>query len=134
MFEVSREFRFCYGHRLLGHPGKCRHLHGHNARAVVTVAAAELDQLGMVVDFADIKTGLGAWIKEHLDHRLLLRGDDPLLPLLQQHQEPLFVMQENPTAENIAKLIFHRAQMAGLPAVQVQFWETDDCLATYRAV
>jgi 6-pyruvoyltetrahydropterin/6-carboxytetrahydropterin synthase len=132
MFEVTREIRFCYGHRLLQHPGKCRHLHGHNARAVITVAAAELDRLGMVVDFGAIKARLGAWIDEQLDHRLLLHREDPLVSLLRQQQEPVFVMDANPTAENIARLIFEQARASGLAVVQVQLWETDDCLATYR--
>jgi len=54
MFNVSREIDFCYGHRLLNYPGKCRHLHGHNGRAVITFAAAALDQRGMVLDFSEI--------------------------------------------------------------------------------
>ena len=48
MFQVTREIRFCYGHRLLNYDGKCRHLHGHNGRAVITLQAEELDTLGMV--------------------------------------------------------------------------------------
>lgn len=40
MYRVIREFRFCYGHRLMGHAGKCRHLHGHNGKAVIMLAAA----------------------------------------------------------------------------------------------
>ena len=37
MFSVSRQIDFCYGHRLMGYSGKCRHLHGHNGRAVMRV-------------------------------------------------------------------------------------------------
>ena len=46
MFQVTREIRFCYGHRLLDYDGKCRHLHGHNGRAVITLASETLDPLG----------------------------------------------------------------------------------------
>jgi 6-pyruvoyltetrahydropterin/6-carboxytetrahydropterin synthase len=132
MFEVTREIHFCYGHRLLNHAGKCRYLHGHNGRVVITLAAEELDALGMVVDFAEIKSRLGTWINDNIDHRLLLHRDDPLLPILRDQQEPVFVMDDNPTAENIARLIYQQARSAGLPVVQVQLWETPDCLATYR--
>jgi 6-pyruvoyltetrahydropterin/6-carboxytetrahydropterin synthase len=132
MFEVTREIRFCYGHRLLHHAGKCRHLHGHNARAVVTLRSETLDRLGMVVDFGDIKQHLGAWISEHLDHKMLLHQADPLLPILLEQREPVFVLDVNPTAENIAKLIFEQAETAGLPVVSVQLWETDDCHASYQ--
>lgn len=131
MFQVTREIRFCYGHRLLGHRGKCRHLHGHSGRAVVTLQTADLDALGMVIDFADLKRLLGRWIDEHLDHRLLLQRNDPLVPLLQEQGEPVVLLEHNPTAENIARLIFEAAQAEGLPVVQVQLWESHDCYATY---
>ena len=48
MFRVTREFHFCYGHRLLNYEGKCRYLHGHNGKAVITLEAPGLDKLGMV--------------------------------------------------------------------------------------
>src|SRR6202030_3389378 len=68
MFSVTRELTFCYGHRLLDYDGKCRHLHGHNGRAVITLASAALDPLGMVMDFSRLKRVVGAWIDIHLDH------------------------------------------------------------------
>src|SRR5262245_38075996 len=106
MFRVTREIHFCYGHRLLNYDGKCRHLHGHNGKAVITLAAPELDSLGMVLDFSRIKRVVTSWIDENLDHKMLLHRDDPILPSLRQHHEPVFLMDVNPTAENIAKLIF----------------------------
>ncbi|MGF1582429.1 MAG: 6-pyruvoyl tetrahydropterin synthase family protein [Gemmataceae bacterium] len=132
MFAVTREIHFCYGHRLLGHAGKCRYLHGHNGRAVVTVTSPELDELGMVVDFGDLKQTIRQWIDDHLDHKLLLSQDDPLVPVLKQHDEPIFVMDSNPTAENIAKLIYDKACEFGLDVVEVVLWETPNCCASYR--
>jgi 6-pyruvoyltetrahydropterin/6-carboxytetrahydropterin synthase len=131
MFRVTREIRFCYGHRLLNYDGKCKHLHGHNGRAVIALAGARLDPLGMVVDFSRIKHAVSAWIDEHLDHKMLLHRDDPLLPVLRQHGQPVFVMDHNPTAENIARLIYEVARAQGLPVAEVHLWETDDCFATY---
>lgn len=131
MYRVTREISFCYGHRLLNYNGKCRHLHGHNGRAVVSFAAADLDPLGMVLDFTRIKQVLGAWIDEALDHKMLLHKDDPVLPFLRQQGEPVFVMDVNPTAENIARLIFDVAAERGFPVVEVQLWETDACFAAY---
>src|SRR5438874_8972160 len=84
MFQVTRELRFCYGHRLLEYDGKCRHLHGHNGRAVITLQSASLDSLGMVMDFSKIKRIVGGWIDTHLDHRMILRKDDPALPDLKR--------------------------------------------------
>jgi 6-pyruvoyltetrahydropterin/6-carboxytetrahydropterin synthase len=134
MYRVIREIRFCYGHRLLGHAGKCRFLHGHNGRAVIVLEAPGLDALGMVVDFGDVKQTVGGWINEQLDHRMILHRDDPALPGLLQQGEPVFIMDVNPTAENLARLIFDFAAAQGLPVVEVHLWETDESCATCTAV
>jgi 6-pyruvoyltetrahydropterin/6-carboxytetrahydropterin synthase len=131
MYRVTREILFCYGHRLLDYDGKCRHLHGHNGRAVITLEASELDAKGMLVDFSDIKREVQVWIDENLDHTMLLCHRDPLLPLLRDRGERVFVMNENPTAENIARLIFDHARAARLPVVEVRLWETENCHASY---
>jgi 6-pyruvoyltetrahydropterin/6-carboxytetrahydropterin synthase len=120
MFRVSREIDFCYGHRLLNYEGKCRHLHGHNGRVVITIEAPQLDVRGMVLDFSDIKDVVSRWIDEKLDHRMVLRRDDPVVPLL-----------VNPTAENIARLIFDYTAARQFPVVEVRLWETPRCYATY---
>ena len=132
MFRVTKEIHFCYGHRLLNYAGKCRHLHGHNGKAVVTLEAASLDALGMVVDFSAIKRVLGAWIDDTLDHRMLLHRDDPIVAELQKQGEPFVTLDTNPTAENIARLIFERAAACGLPVTEVTLWETETSFATYR--
>jgi 6-pyruvoyltetrahydropterin/6-carboxytetrahydropterin synthase len=132
MYQVTKEIRFCYGHRLLNYDGKCRHLHGHNGRAVIILTAAKLDALGMVRDFSEIKKVVGGWIDNHLDHRMLLHKDDPVLPELRRQGEPVFLMDVNPTAENIAKLIFDFAAGQGFPIIEVRLWETDDSSAVYR--
>lgn len=132
MFRVTREIDFCYGHRLLNYDGKCKHLHGHNGRAVIAIEAEKLDDRGMVLDFSDIKRVVSNWIDENLDHRMLLRRDDPAVALLRELGEPLFLMDENPTAENIAKLIYDFTAAAGFPIVESRLWETPRCFATYR--
>ncbi len=132
MYRVTREIAFCYGHRLLDYQGKCRHLHGHNGRAVISLEAPGLDSRGMLVDFSEIKRHVQRWIDENLDHNLLLCEKDPLLPVLMERGERVFVMKDNPTAENIARLIFDQAAGAGLPVVEVLLWETENCHAAYR--
>jgi 6-pyruvoyltetrahydropterin/6-carboxytetrahydropterin synthase len=131
MYRVTREIHFCYGHRLLNYDGKCKHLHGHNGRAVITLEAPQLDALGMVMDFSRLKQVIGAWIDETLDHKMLLHRDDPALPALGQLGEPVHLMDVNPTAENIAKLIFDYTASRGFPVVEVKLWETESCFATY---
>jgi 6-pyruvoyltetrahydropterin/6-carboxytetrahydropterin synthase len=131
MHRVSREIHFCYGHRLLNYDGKCRHLHGHNGKAIITLESDRLDALGMVVDFSQLKQTLGGWIDQHLDHKMLLHRDDPALAYLKQQGEPVYVMEVNPTAENIARLIFDQAAALGFPVVEVHLWETESCYASY---
>ena len=132
MFRVSREIDFCYGHRLLNYAGKCKYLHGHNGRAIITIESEKLDERGMVLDFSDIKNVVSAWIDEKLDHRMLLQRTDPAVPMLEKMGEPLFLLDENPTAENIAKLIYEFTASRGFPIVECQLWETPRCYATYR--
>jgi len=131
MFRVAREIDFCYGHRLLNYAGKCRHLHGHNGKVLVTIEASGLDERGMVLDFGEIKQALSRWIDENLDHRMILHRDDPAVPHLTQLGEPLYLMDANPTAENIARLIFEHAVRLGFPVVEVRLWETPNCVAIY---
>ncbi len=131
MFRVTRQIDFCYGHRLLNYDGKCKHLHGHNGRAVIAIEAPELDHRGMVLDFSDIKRVVSNWIDENLDHRMLLNRNDPAVPALEAMGEPMFLMDANPTAENIAKLIFDFTAAQGFPIVECRLWETPNCFATY---
>ncbi|MBX9580424.1 MAG: 6-carboxytetrahydropterin synthase [Gemmataceae bacterium] len=132
MFRVTKEIHFCYGHRLLDYAGKCRHLHGHNGKAVIAVEAPALDRLGMVVDFGEVKRLVGRWIDDTLDHTMLLHRDDPIIPELRKAGERYIELDVNPTAENIARLIFDHAAGAGLPVVEVTLWETENSFATYR--
>ncbi len=132
MYRVTRQIDFCYGHRLLNYEGKCRYLHGHNGRVFIVIEAARLDQRGMVTDFSDIKDVMKEWIDTNLDHRMILHRDDPAVPALQELGEPLYLLDCNPTAENIARVIFEVARQHGFPVVETRLWETPNCYATYR--
>jgi 6-pyruvoyltetrahydropterin/6-carboxytetrahydropterin synthase len=132
MFRVTRQIDFCYGHRLLFYDGKCKYLHGHNGRAVITMETPELDSRGMVLDFTDIKNVVSRWIDENLDHRMILHRDDPAVAALKQMGEPLYLIDVNPTAENIARLIFDYSVSQGFPIVEAQLWETPNCFASVR--
>lgn len=131
MFTVTKEIHFCYGHRLMHHAGKCRNLHGHSARAVITVQAESLDRQGMVCDFADIGVSAAAFIDTHLDHNLLLHRDDPAVPLLRQTNERFLALDEHPTAEVLARLIYRHMQSEGFNVESVALWETSSAQARY---
>ncbi len=131
MYRVSKEIHFCYGHRLLDYDGKCAHPHGHNGKIVIELETPSLDKRGMVVDFTDLKEIVQKWVDQELDHKMILRKDDELVKVLGSMKEPVFVMDQNPTAENLAKLIFDFAKSKKLPIHQVTFWETPSSNASY---
>lgn len=130
--QVTKQIDFSYGHRLLEHKGKCRYLHGHNGLLEVDVEADSLDALGMVVDFGELRDVVKAWVDANLDHRMLLCRRDPVAPMLTEMGEPLFLMDENPTAENISKVIFKAVRKQGLRISEVRLWETPSSYAVYR--
>ena len=133
MYKVSKEIHFCYGHRLLNYNGKCAHPHGHNGKIEIELEASSLDKRGMVYDFGDIKEIVHQWVDKELDHKMILKQDDPLVAVLKSLNEPYFIMNENPTAEALAKLIFDYSRSKNLPVSRVVFWETPSSFASYSA-
>jgi 6-pyruvoyltetrahydropterin/6-carboxytetrahydropterin synthase len=131
VFRITKYIYFCYGHRLLNYSGKCRNFHGHNGKVEVEIASSSLNPEGMVRDFGEIKYALQTWIDETLDHRMLLNEKDPLCPMLEKAGEPFYLFQGNPTAENIARLIYETARKKGLPVASVTLWETPNSFAKY---
>ena len=131
-YTVSKTFSFCYGHRLLKDDGKCRHLHGHTVKAAIVLARDSLDERGMVFHFDRLKETIGRWIAENLDHTLLLAEGDPLAELLGAAGEKFFKVAQNPTAENIARMLFEAAEGFSLPVKRVEVWESETSKATYE--
>lgn len=131
MYSVTKKVEFCYGHRLLDYDGVCRHLHGHNAVVEIEVQAETLDRRNMVIDFAEIKQTVKGWIDRELDHRMILRHDDPLVAMLQSIGEPMYLLDSNPTVERIARLIYDISRQHGLPVSRVTVWETPTSWATF---
>lgn len=131
MYEIVKSISFCYGHRLLNYVGPCANLHGHNAKAEIRLSSDKLDHCGMVMDFGDVKSTVKAWIDDNLDHTMLLSKGDPLIPVFEERGERFYLMEHNPTAENIAKLIYDYVEQQGFPVVSVTLWETDTSFARY---
>ena len=132
MYSVTKRLDFCYGHRLLDHDGVCKRPHGHNAVVEFEIRADALDARNMVTDFTDIKRAMMGWIERELDHRMILRHDDPLVALLRGLGEPVYVLESNPTAERIARLLFDISREQGLAVSRVTVWETPTSWATYQ--
>jgi 6-pyruvoyltetrahydropterin/6-carboxytetrahydropterin synthase len=131
MYRITREVSFSYGHRLYPYEGKCARLHGHNGRLRITLASESLDGAGMVIDFARVKAAIAGWLDRSLDHRLILHKDDPIVPMLRGIGEEVQAVDFHPTAENIARYASEHLRSLGLPVVEVQMQETENCSATY---
>lgn len=137
MPTITRIFEFDYGHRVLGHGGKCRFPHGHRGKAEITLQTAKLNSLGMVIDFAQVKDVIGGWIDSHWDHAFLIHPEDPLRPAFESDAQGnrVYVMSSgNPTAEHMAEELFGIVEgLLGDKAkvVQVTIWETPTCCATF---
>ena len=131
MYLVTKRIDFCYGHRLLDYDGVCKHPHGHNAVVEVDVRTDNLDNRNMVVDFSDIKRIMKGWIDRELDHKMVLRHDDPLVEPLKKLGEPMYLLESNPTVERIARLLFEKGRELGIPVVAIRVWETPTSFAAY---
>ncbi len=120
MFEVSVEETFAAGHSLRNYRGKCENVHGHNYRVQITVEGEDLNSIGLLVDFADVKRAVRS-IVARLDHQFI--NDIPPFNSV------------NPSAENLARYFYDEIS-AGLPPGprirEVKIWETDITSATYR--
>ena len=111
MHLVTKRIDFCYGHRLLDYDGICKHPHGHNAVVEVDVRTDVLDKRNMVADFSDIKRIVKGWIDRELDHKMILRHDDPLVAPLEALGEPIYKLESNP--DRRADREAHLRQLAG---------------------
>lgn len=134
MITAERYHDISCGHRVVGHEGKCRHLHGHNYRIHFKVAG-ELDQVGRVLDFGVIKSRLCMWLEDHWDHRMLLWSDDPHVDGLLAVDPMIVLLPFNPTAENMAEHLLRVVgpdQLAdtGCRLLSVRIEETSKCSAT----
>lgn len=115
----------------MNHAGKCRNLHGHSVKASISIQQVQLNEQGMVCDFADIRDCVEAYIDQHLDHNLLLYKDDPIIPMLSESNERFLALDEHPTAEVLSKMIYQHLKQAGFNVSQVVLWETASAYACY---
>jgi 6-pyruvoyltetrahydropterin/6-carboxytetrahydropterin synthase len=110
---------------------KCANIHGHNGKVEIELKREKLDKSGMVYDFVKIKKDIEKWIEKNLDHKMLVRKGDPIIKILKKINTNYFEMDDEPTAENIAKLIYNYAKKRNSLVSKVKFWETDTSSAEY---
>ena len=131
MFKVFKEMHFCYAHRLLGYPGKCAQLHGHNSVVRVEFSGNQVNELGILIDFDEIRKVVNDYLDQQLDHKTILWEKDPLVEVLEKAGQKVFRMKNQPSAENMAQLIFQEMKKQKLPVSSVKVWETPTSCAEY---
>lgn len=136
MQSAVRKIHFCYGHRVMNHENKCASLHGHNG--VIWIHASplnKLDSVGRVIDFSVIKSVVGNWVDENWDHTMILFKEDlKTIELVSKapSQKSIFILDKNPTAENLASYLLwdicpKLLKGKGIIVHKVVFWETENC-------
>jgi 6-pyruvoyltetrahydropterin/6-carboxytetrahydropterin synthase len=123
MFELTVEREFSSGHYLRNYRGRCENPHGHNYKVRITLAGADLDEAGLLLDFKLLKQVMRPVI-DRIDHQML------------NDLEPFTTI--NPSAENIARYFYQQTsnQLSEMTQGRVRvkdctIWETDTTSATY---
>src|SRR4249920_1908865 len=134
--SITRRLTLDAGHRVPGHAGKCRNLHGHTY-VIEVEAIGVIPDDGMVLDFGVVKEimaeQVGPW-----DHAFLVwEGDHAVLDALAVDPSWCRVLVPwPPTAENLARFAADalRAPLraAGVTLASVTVHETPNCRATWR--
>ncbi len=120
MYELMVETQFSAAHQLRGYKGKCENLHGHNWRVQLVVTAEKLDEIGLAMDFHELKDMADELISI-IDHTVL---------------NEIFPFTEiNPSSENIAKWLYDslakRLDNENVNVSSVTVWESETASATY---
>ncbi len=136
MITCTRRIEFDAAHRILNHESKCKMLHGHRYAVEATFVAVDqdLDNLGRVIDFGEIKQLLGSWIDKNFDHNTILSRDDKKLgdEIAKITQQEIFYLPYNPTAENIAKFLLEEVcpklfANKDVKCKKIKLYETPNC-------
>lgn len=137
--RITKEFSFEGAHALVGYNGKCRHIHGHSYKLLITVTGTPSSQEddpknGMIIDFSDLKLLVQKHILDFFDHALLLREDAPLANELAAAYNNVRILDFQPTCENMVCHIAHTLE-AVLPSPArlycVRLYETSTSYAEW---
>jgi len=120
MYDLTVESQFSAAHQLRGYKGKCENMHGHNWRVQVAVTAGRLNEIGLAIDFHELKNITNETLSS-LDHSVL--------------NEVFPFTEINPSSENIAKWLYDSIKKRlGINIVKiasVTVWEGEAASATY---
>lgn len=116
MYTVETKLSFEAAHRLYDvatFSEECKNnIHGHSYKVEVSVGREELNDASMVVDFKLLKMILRHDIEDKYDHSCIIKSNDPLAQVIHKNCEKVHIVDENPTAEWMAKKFFEDIQDA----------------------
>lgn len=143
LLSVTKRFRWAMAHRLgNGYAGACKNLHGHDYVAEATFAANELNDYGMVIDFGVIKNICELWIKQNLDHAVLVQAKDlQLQNYLRETGQKFHLIGQTPTVENMIghiarefdQLVPLALKERGVRLTHLRIYETPDSWCDWYA-
>jgi 6-pyruvoyltetrahydropterin/6-carboxytetrahydropterin synthase len=142
MLTITRRHSICAGHRVVGqkdsseNPGPCTHLHGHQYFYDLVCSSEELNDIGMILDFSEIKKRLCSWLDDSWDHRMLIWDRDPWKEELAKIDSSVVWISFNPTAERMAEYMVKEIgpkllEGTGVTLISCTVHETDKCEATF---
>ena len=130
MYRIVKSCYFDMAHRIRGHKGKCRFLHGHSWKVELCLEAEELFE-NMVVDFAEIKEFFTR-LTNHFDHKFLLgKTDREELEKLLTRAPSSGISQELVALSGALGMNPNPASLATLGIETIQIDPTAETLAKY---
>lgn len=134
MISCTRKIHFDAAHRVMNHESKCKMLHGHRYIVEASFSSEELDKLGRVIDFGQIKDILQKWIDDSWDHNVILFEKDKILgdKISEITGQKIYYLPYNPTAENIGHYLFNKIipklfTNSEIKCVSIRINETPNC-------
>ena len=146
MISICKRIRTETGHRLTSYSKKCAHLHGHSMLWEVSVSAPDLDEVGFIMDFSDLKKVLKRTV-DKIDHAFLMHDQDPIVLALGEYETVeflratngdtprLFILPFNPTSENMIEWMAYRIMdelPEGITLTSIKLWETAESFTLWE--
>lgn len=138
MINSIRKIEFDSAHRIINHESKCKMLHGHRYVLEVYLSSKnqdnQLDKLGRVIDFGEIKKIIGGWVDQFFDHNTILSNEDKELGnnIIKTTGQNIYYLDCPPTAENIAlhllkEILPNLLAKTEVECKKLRLYETPNC-------
>lgn len=135
MLSITKKFRFEAAHAILNYEGLCKNIHGHSYELLVTVCGPKDAETQMVMDFKQLKSIVNDAFLAQADHALFLNQNHPRLMELETYMGKKFLMDGEPTAENMVETIASLVRWklpAGIKLKRLRLFETESSFVDWE--